>query len=418
MNRLLRATEACRANVYVTVSDGAALAQLNDAAGSLLGGPDTTAAAGRCLLLNHFFDPAYERSSWSFGGSLAALSPLVEAFVGHALSATTSSTGRPARAPGAAGGAHPRLGAVDHVSLHPLLRTPLGDVGAAARGLGERLAATHSLPVYLYGAARSDGRTLADIRRASDYFRSVVTAAATHHGDTGNGSSGAAENGAFGAGSLQQLPPDYGPPPAQSPHGVCTLGAVPPVLNYNVRLHCADGAVVRRVARAVSTRGGGLPGVEALALPYGGGSDSSWEVACNLLDQAASPPSAVLARVRQLLEAEAAAALAASGGGGGGGPVEYDPVLLAVGVKEPLRRGDGPLPPAAAARIVKDYTIGLSRRLAEAALEAHFTIVDEHGVEEAPSGPSLTTSGGCSATPGGGSCGVGASCATDGAGTR
>jgi hypothetical protein len=68
-------------------------------------------------------------------------------------------------------------------------------------------------------------------------------------------------------GSMQQLqlsgfPPDAGPLAATAAAGVVTVGAVPWVTNYNVPLHTDDMAAARAVARAVSTKGGGLPGVE------------------------------------------------------------------------------------------------------------------------------------------------------------
>jgi glutamate formiminotransferase len=69
------------------------------------------------------------------------------------------------------------------------------------------------------------------------------------------------------AGSLpeQQLshyPPDAAPISAPPAAGVVTLGAVPWVVNFNVPLFTADRAAAAAVARAVSTRGGGLQGVE------------------------------------------------------------------------------------------------------------------------------------------------------------
>lgn len=44
-----------------------------------------------------------------------------------------------------------------------------------------------------------------------------------------------------------------------------TIGAVPWVTNYNVPLHTDDMAAAKAVARAVSSKGGGLPGVEVRA---------------------------------------------------------------------------------------------------------------------------------------------------------
>jgi glutamate formiminotransferase len=62
---------------------------------------------------------------------------------------------------------HPRLGAVDHISCHPL--GPAANLQAAAalaHAIGSQLALPPTgLPVYYYGAASSSGRRLADIRR-------------------------------------------------------------------------------------------------------------------------------------------------------------------------------------------------------------------------------------------------------------
>lgn len=62
---------------------------------------------------------------------------------------------------------HPRLGVLDHVSLHPLgQQATLQQAADAATSLGQQLAAApFGLPVYYYGAAHPAGRRLAEIRR-------------------------------------------------------------------------------------------------------------------------------------------------------------------------------------------------------------------------------------------------------------
>ncbi len=71
--------------------------------------------------------------------------------------------------------AHPRLGTVDHLSLHPLGETAaLQDAAAVARSLGAALSShPHCLPVYYYGAAHCTGRRLADVRRALGMWERV-----------------------------------------------------------------------------------------------------------------------------------------------------------------------------------------------------------------------------------------------------
>ncbi|KAF4389350.1 hypothetical protein G4B88_006409 [Cannabis sativa] len=63
--------------------------------------------------------------------------------------------------------------------------------------------------------------------------------------------------------------------------GVIVIGATRWVDNYNVPVFCTDLLAIRRIAKGVSGRGGGLPWVQAMALALG---ETVIEVACNLLD--------------------------------------------------------------------------------------------------------------------------------------
>lgn len=178
------------------------------------------------------------------------------------------------------------------------------DAAALARDIGERLAGGRwRLPVYLYGAAHPQGRRLADVRRSLGYFGA-------------NAGGGRAWAGAAigGGGDLSGCPPDLGPSAATASAGVATVGAVPWVVNFNVPLSgggsgsgsgsggsSIDLAAARRVARAVSERGGGLAGVEAMALAHQGG---VVEVACNVLAPAVSTPLAVQAAIEAAAAAE------------------------------------------------------------------------------------------------------------------
>ena len=65
--------------------------------------------------------------------------------------------------------------------------------------------------------------------------------------------------------------PDFGPALLDPSHGFAAVGAVPWVVNYNVLLHTQDMQACRSIAKAVSTRGGGLPAVEAMGLQHVGG---------------------------------------------------------------------------------------------------------------------------------------------------
>ncbi|KAL4457779.1 hypothetical protein ABPG75_012644 [Micractinium tetrahymenae] len=185
------------------------------------------------------------------------------------------------------------------------------------------------LAVLTYGWAHPEGRQLASLRRELGYFTGA--AAGIWQGSPLPAASGASAQagGSSGTptGDAVPLPvaPCFGPLTAPARSGVCCVGASPWIVNYNVLLHAKDMAAAAAIARAVSERGGGLPAVQAMALRH----EDGIEVACNLLDPAASPPEAVLAEVQRLaaaaglqvgrayrtnrLPAELAAAAAAAG---------------------------------------------------------------------------------------------------------
>ncbi|PRW56268.1 formimidoyltransferase-cyclodeaminase-like [Chlorella sorokiniana] len=267
-------------------------------------------ASGACLA-NLFVDEPYNRTNFTLvGRSQPQLTAAVVALAQEALQLLDLRQHT---------ATHPRLGTVDHISCHPLTALPPAVAAGTAAGseqqqLGQRsgeqqacgttaaaveaaspAAATaalaqsiaeqlgsgpHALPVFTYGWAHPQQQPLDDIRRQLGYF------------------SGAAASSWQGALSAAPLPlaPCHGPVAAPPRSGVCCVGAVPWLVNYNVLLHSDDLAAARAIARAVSQRGGGLPGVQAMALRHTDGI----EVACNLLDPAASPPEAVLAEVRRL----------------------------------------------------------------------------------------------------------------------
>jgi glutamate formiminotransferase len=187
---------------------------------------------------------------------------------------------------------HPRLGVVDHISCHPLSHgDDPRDIDAAAltaRTIAQHLGETHGLPSYLYGNAHPNKMRLADVRRQLGYF------------------SASKQQGQIWAGALDSsssnnnLPvaPDFGPVLADPRAGVACIGAVPWIINLNVLLESNDMHAVRAVAKAVSERGGGLAGVQAMALQH----DEGIEVACNLLAPNKVGPAAVEGEVKKLAE--------------------------------------------------------------------------------------------------------------------
>ena len=127
-------------------------------------------------------------------------------------------------------GVHPRLGAMDVLPFVPLRDITLAECAALAVSVGQELAATHGLPVYLYEAATPDCRSLPTVRK--DAFH--------------------------------RLPPDFGP---SSPHptaGAAVVGARGPLIAYNVNLASQDIAIARTIAREVRAGETHLQGVRAL----------------------------------------------------------------------------------------------------------------------------------------------------------
>jgi glutamate formiminotransferase len=201
---------------------------------------------------------------------------------------------------------HPRLGVVDHVSVHPLLPTVAsaadGDAAQnAARALalhiGESL--SQRLPVYLYGGATASAATLDAVRRSLGYFRCSAASAP----------------------QPPPPPPDLGPLVPNPCEGVVLVGSLPWVVNYNLALDWADGpdklqqspgaqatirsaellVRARRVAAQISQRRGGPVGCQSLALEH---AEGSVEVACNLLTPSAPPVAEVHRLVERLAHAE------------------------------------------------------------------------------------------------------------------
>ncbi|XP_047967458.1 glutamate formimidoyltransferase-like [Salvia hispanica] len=163
-------------------------------------------------------------------------------------------------------GSHPRLGVVDHICFHPLNGSSLDCVAGTAKSLAADVGAGLQVATFLYGAAHAEGRSLDTIRRELGYFKPNAE---------GNQWVGSLQSEAL------QLKPDEGPPHAVMRKGVVVIGATEWVDNYNVPIFSTDMAAVRRIAKKVSGRGGGLPSVQSMALAHGKG---MIEVACNLLD--------------------------------------------------------------------------------------------------------------------------------------
>lgn len=172
-------------------------------------------------------------------------------------------------------GVHPRIGAVDVIPFAPLWDATVEACAALARRLGERLASQLRLPAYLYGAAATDPRALATIRRGGfEGLRSEIAEPARR--------------------------PDYGPARVHPAGGAVAVGAREILIAFNVDLESSDLKAARAIAAAVRESSGGLPAVQAMGVPLA--SRGLVQVAMNLVDYRRTPPLIAFQRV----EAEAA----------------------------------------------------------------------------------------------------------------
>ncbi|WOL13328.1 hypothetical protein Cni_G22098 [Canna indica] len=163
-------------------------------------------------------------------------------------------------------GTHPRLGVVDDICFHPLGRASLDQAAEIARSLALDIGQKLQIPVYLYGAADEEGRTLDGIRRELGYF--------VPNSDGNQWTGGLA---------VEMLPfePDAGPLQPSPAKGIVAIGAMRWVGTYNVPVWSTDIEAVQMIAKKVSERGGGLKSVQTIGVAHG---EDCIEVACYLLD--------------------------------------------------------------------------------------------------------------------------------------
>ncbi|CAL6275667.1 unnamed protein product [Bathycoccus prasinos] len=218
---------------------------------------------------------------------------------------------------------HPRLGIVDHVSVHPIGTCDMDVAKEAARAVGRRFGDELGVNAYMYGHATmvkgGDGgiggeasaksgrekdtesnrgrRELAEIRRKLGYF------SANGENETWVGASDV-----YNRMQKWEVKPDFGSSEKSDVEekGVCCVGAVPFVVNYNVPMICelSDESQAKlaldlgkQIAKRVSQRNesDGLPNVQSMALmrttttsPSLRNNKLKIEIACNLLDETSS----------------------------------------------------------------------------------------------------------------------------------
>ena len=141
-------------------------------------------------------------------------------------------------------GVHPRIGAVDVVPFVPLGEATMDQCIALARDVGQRVADSFGIPVFLYeeAAATDERRNLAEVRRG----------------------------GVAGVAHRMQQPawrPDFGPDAPHPSAGATAIGARPILIAYNVNLATNRVSVAKRIASVIRERGGGFSFVKAMGVP-------------------------------------------------------------------------------------------------------------------------------------------------------
>lgn len=196
-----------------------------------------------------FPDPLYNRTGVTLAAEMACAESLCNCATGVASVGLREAARW--RDPDGEQPLHPTLGAVDHISCHPITEgASVNDADSIASSIAQRVASM-GVPVHRYGPGRE---TLASIRRRLGYFsnkpvgRDPDIELSARHTIHANGDV-----------------------------GVCTIGAAQWVTGFNVLMQSMKEA--REAAVTVSERRGGPQGVQAVALERPG---EGAEVACNI----------------------------------------------------------------------------------------------------------------------------------------
>ena len=185
---------------------------------------------------------------------------------------------------------HPYVGLVDHVSVMPIAckeedstttnTNAAMNAANAARKIGSAISDKNSINMHYYGLACPNHTSLATVRRRKTSFFN---------------SGGALDSNGCNEVDSSNNNNDIPKQQSQQRHyekGECTIGTPPQfVENYNIRLtrnvdfNTAKTLTQALRGRNISTKGMGVPGVEALTLPYHRNASLGgdvFEVACNL----------------------------------------------------------------------------------------------------------------------------------------
>ncbi len=144
-------------------------------------------------------------------------------------------------------GLHPRIGALDVLPFVPLGDAPMAEAVALARAAAQAIWEREGIPSFLYGEAAllPERRLLANARR--DGFEGLHARFA------------------------REDRPDIGDIAAHPSAGAVAVGAREMLVAWNIELESEDLAAGKAIAAELRERGGGLPGIRALAFRLANG---------------------------------------------------------------------------------------------------------------------------------------------------
>lgn len=137
-------------------------------------------------------------------------------------------------------GQHPRMGAVDVVPFIPIANATIQDCVILAQKVGQALAKSKQVPIYLYEAAATspDRVNLAKVRKGE--FEGLAE-------------------------KMKQpdFKPDYGPNQPHPSAGATAVGARMPLIAYNIDLETNDVEIAKEIAKKIRFSSGGFECVKA-----------------------------------------------------------------------------------------------------------------------------------------------------------
>ena len=137
-------------------------------------------------------------------------------------------------------GEHPRMGAVDVIPFIPIRDATMDDCVTLANRMGEMIADTLAIPIFLYAeAARTKKRKrLPAIRKGEFEGMKEKIQEATWE-------------------------PDFGKPAIHQTAGATAVGARLPLIAYNIDLATDDLEIAKKIARAIRGSSGGFKHIQA-----------------------------------------------------------------------------------------------------------------------------------------------------------